>query len=62
MIVDTKPTNDGRMSGEGLCLLPGQIKEHIFSFLPQSDDVGKILEVRSLCILCNSLFKVNVTL
>lgn len=50
IILDPKPTNDSKFSGEGLCLLPGQIKQYAFSFLPQSEDVGKVLEVKQIFI------------
>ncbi len=45
MVVDSKPANDDRNSATDLCLVPGCVKEHTFSFLPKSEDVGKNLEV-----------------
>ncbi len=44
----TMATEANNEAGD-LYLVPGQIKVHTFSFLPQGEDVGKLLEVNILC-------------
>ena len=45
VVMDTKPLSDVESMETDLCLLPGELKCHTFTFLPQAEDVGKILEV-----------------